>query len=43
MTKARTTPQKQFHYIKSLTKHTVEKASDVCRDLRGRITELQSV
>jgi hypothetical protein len=43
ITKAKASPPNQFHYIKSFSKHTLTKASDVCRDLKGRVPEIRTV
>jgi hypothetical protein len=40
ITKTKASPPKQFHYIKSFSKHALAKASDVCRDLKGRVPEI---
>ncbi len=31
------------HYIKSFSLHPIAKASDVCRDLKGRVPEIRTV
>ncbi len=43
ITRAKTSPPKQFHYIKSFSTHTLAKAYDVCRDLKGRVPEIWTV
>jgi len=43
ITRAKTSPPKQFHHIKSFSTHTLAKAYDVCRDLKGRVPEIGTV
>ncbi len=43
ITRAKASPPKQYHYIKSFSLHPIAKASDVCRDLKGRVPEIRTV